>query len=248
MYAGGYTSTVDHAVVCKQRGFIDQRHNELRDLEAELLSSVCSDVRMEPILQDISGEQLSRGTNSAPDARLDIHARGFWERERAALFDVRVCHPNANSYRKMESQQVDRIHENEKKRQYSRRVLDVEQGTFTPLVLRQRVEWGKNSLSLIVDWQSSLPQTKKYNISFALLRSPLVCLRGSRNIGKVQRHIKNKDIDIEVVDGSISKVFLLPIFTFLNISLFNSLLLYFNLEKSYLFESKFLKHILFFFP
>lgn len=77
MYAGGYTSTVDHAVVCKQRGFIDQRHNELRDLEAELLSSVCSDVRMEPILQDISGEQLSRGTNSAPNARLDIHARGF---------------------------------------------------------------------------------------------------------------------------------------------------------------------------
>ena len=146
MYAGGYTSTVDHAVVCKQRGFIDQRHNELRDLEAELLSSVCSDVRMEPILQDISGEQLSRGTNSAPDARLDIHARGFWERQRAALFDVRVCHPNANSYRKMESQQVDRIRENEKSRQYSRRVLDVEQGTFTPLVLRQRVEWGKEFL------------------------------------------------------------------------------------------------------
>ena len=164
MYAGGYTSTVDHAVVCKQRGFIDQRHNELRDLEAELLSSVCSDVRMEPILQDISGEQLSRGTNNAPDARLDIHARGFWERQRAALFDVRVCHPNANSYRKMESQQVDRIRENEKNRQYSRRVLDVEQGTFTPLVLRQRVEWGKNSLSLIVDWQSSLPQREKYNI------------------------------------------------------------------------------------
>ena len=229
MYAGGYTSTVDHAVVCKQRGFIDQRHNELRDLEAELLSSVCSDVRMGPILQDISGEHLSRGTNSAPDARLDIHARGFWERQRAALFDVRVCHPNTNSYRKMESQQVDRIRENEKNRQYSRRVLDVEQGTFTPLVLRQRVEWGKNSLSLIVDWQSSLPQTEKYNIpqpspgqvlvSFALLRSSLVCLRGSRNIGKVQRHIKNKEIDIEVVDGSISQVFLLPIFTFLNISL-----------------------------
>ena len=96
MYAGGYTSTVDHAVVCKQRGFIDQRHNELRDLEAELLSSVCSDVRMEPILQDISGEQLSRGTNSAPDARLDIHARGFWGRQRAALFDVRVCHQLVN--------------------------------------------------------------------------------------------------------------------------------------------------------
>ena len=50
------------------------------------------------------------------------------------LFDVRVCHPNADWYRKMEPQLVYRIHENEKKRQYSRRILDVERGTFTPLV------------------------------------------------------------------------------------------------------------------
>ena len=52
------------------------------------------------------------------------------------LFDVRVCHPNADWYRNKEPQLVgsDRIHENEKKRQYSRRILDVERGTFTPLV------------------------------------------------------------------------------------------------------------------
>ena len=28
---------VDHAMVCKRGGFVIQRHNELRDLEAELL-------------------------------------------------------------------------------------------------------------------------------------------------------------------------------------------------------------------
>ena len=71
--------TVDHAMICKRGGFITQRHNELRDLEADLLSMVCSDVEIEPVLQDISGEQLGRGSNRAPDARLDIHARGFWE-------------------------------------------------------------------------------------------------------------------------------------------------------------------------
>ena len=65
-----------------------QRHNELRDIEAELLNMVCSDVQTEPVLQDITGEQLSRGTNKAPEARLDIHARGFWERQRSAFFDV----------------------------------------------------------------------------------------------------------------------------------------------------------------
>ena len=77
---------------------------------------------------------LNRGSKKAQDARLGIHARGFWERHRSAFFDVRVCHPDAASYRDLEPQQIYRIHENEKKRLYSRRVLDIEHGTFTPLV------------------------------------------------------------------------------------------------------------------
>ena len=51
------------------------KDNEVRDLEAELLSMVCNDVATEPVLQDISGEQF----NTAQDARLHIYARGFWE-------------------------------------------------------------------------------------------------------------------------------------------------------------------------
>ena len=35
----------------------------------------------------------------APDARLDVHCRDFWERQRAAFFDTRVCHLNADSFR-----------------------------------------------------------------------------------------------------------------------------------------------------
>ena len=65
-------------MVCRRGGFIIQRHNELRDLEAEMLSMVCNDVEIEPVLQEINGETLNRGANRAPDARLDISARGFW--------------------------------------------------------------------------------------------------------------------------------------------------------------------------
>jgi len=119
-------------MICKRGGFVIQRHNELRDLEAELLNMVCSDVEIEPVLQDITGEELSRGSNKAPDARLDIHARGFWERQRSAFFDVRVCHPNAESYKDLDPQQIYRMHENEKKRMYSKRVMEIEQGTFIP--------------------------------------------------------------------------------------------------------------------
>ena len=39
------------------------RQNELRDLEAELLNTVCKDMQIEPVLQDIKGEILNPGAN-----------------------------------------------------------------------------------------------------------------------------------------------------------------------------------------
>ena len=40
----GCSFTVDHAMICPRGGLIIQRHNEIRDLEAELLDMVCYDV------------------------------------------------------------------------------------------------------------------------------------------------------------------------------------------------------------
>ena len=55
-------------MVCRRGGFIIQRHNELRDLEAEMLK---------PVLQKINGEMLTLDKNRVAGAWLDIHARGF---------------------------------------------------------------------------------------------------------------------------------------------------------------------------
>ena len=38
-------------------GFVTQRHSELEDLEAELLSMVCKEIKVEQVLQDITGEE-----------------------------------------------------------------------------------------------------------------------------------------------------------------------------------------------
>ena len=38
--------SVDQAMVCQRGGFIIQRHNELRDLEVEMLGMVCNDVKL----------------------------------------------------------------------------------------------------------------------------------------------------------------------------------------------------------
>ena len=71
-------------MICRRGGLIIQRHNEIRDLEAEMLRMVCTDVETEPVLQEITGEELNKGTNEAHDARLDVHALGFWDTQQSA--------------------------------------------------------------------------------------------------------------------------------------------------------------------
>ena len=186
--ACGVQFSVDHAMVCQRGGFIIQRHNELRDLEAEMLRMVCNDVEVEPVLQEVTGETLNHGANKAPDARLDIHARGFWERRRSAFFHVRVCHPNADSYRDLTPKQIYKKHENEKKRQYSEKVIVIEQGTFTPLVFTTT---GGMADECVKDYSrlAELITNKKgeshsnaiswirAKVSFVIVRSAILCLR-----------------------------------------------------------------------
>ena len=119
-------------MICNRGIFVIQRHNELRDLEAELLRTVCSDVEVEAVLQGINGKQLNKEAYIAQNTRLDIHARGFWEHQRLAFFNIKVCLSNADWYRDLEPQRIFRMHEKEKKRQYSSRVLEIEHGSFGP--------------------------------------------------------------------------------------------------------------------
>ena len=202
--ACGVQFSVDHAMVCQRGGFIIQRHNELRDLEAEMLRMVCNDVKVEPVLQEVTGETLNHGANKAPDARLDIHARGFWERQRSAFFDVRVCHPNADSYRDLTPKQIYKKHENDKKRQYAQRVMEIEQGTFTTLVFMttggmadERVKYHSRLAELIAkkkgESYSSAISWIRAKVSFAIVRSAILWLRGSRS----ERQLDFVDSDLD---------------------------------------------------
>ena len=55
------------------------RHNEIRDVTADLLSEVCHHVGTEPCLQEITEEQLTHRTANKDGARLDIVAEFVWE-------------------------------------------------------------------------------------------------------------------------------------------------------------------------
>ena len=88
--ACGSNFSVEHALSCPKGGFPTIRHNEVRDLTANLMTEVCHDVCIEPTLQPLTGEVVSNATAISDNgARLDIAANGFWGgRSERAFFDV----------------------------------------------------------------------------------------------------------------------------------------------------------------
>ena len=110
------------------------------------MSEVCKDVQREPPLLPLSGEMFNlKSTNTASEARLDISARGTWNTVDKTFFDVRVFHPGAESNKTTTIEAAFEKHEQEKKRTYNRRILEVEKATFTPLVFSTTGGMGKEA-------------------------------------------------------------------------------------------------------
>ena len=91
---------------------------------------------MEPPLQPLTGEKFpGASVNTSEGARLDISFNGFWGSKFEKTFvDVRVFNPHAPSNKCLQTEECYKKHENEKKRTYERRILEVEHSSFTPLV------------------------------------------------------------------------------------------------------------------
>ena len=111
---------IHHKMSCKKGGFITIKNNNLCDLTANLLT----------ILQKFS----NRTSNASSEGRVDTQSKEFWVRVQLAFFDVRVFDTNANRYLNKALPQCYIQNENEKKRYYTERVLEIHHGCFTPLV------------------------------------------------------------------------------------------------------------------
>ena len=123
---------LQHALSCKKGGFGSLQHNFVRNITSSVLSEVCKDVRVEPQLQP---ETFAPSTATGNKVRLDVCARGFWQAGQMTFFDVRVFNPNARRYAKQELSKTYQLNEKEKERLYNERIMQVEHGTFTPLVM-----------------------------------------------------------------------------------------------------------------
>ena len=132
----GASFTVEHVLSCPRGGFPSIRHNEIRDITANLLTEVCRDVQVEPDLQEVSNEGLSgRSAITTDGARLDIAASGFWGgRHERTFLDIRVFNPYAPSNRQTTTDKCFRKHEMEKKRAYTNNVSGKSNMPHLPLL------------------------------------------------------------------------------------------------------------------
>ena len=135
-YCGcGSANNIDHCLTCRHGGYVVMRHNQIRDTIADVMKEVCHDVQVEPHLIPIEGESLINSNASTEDnARLDVSGRGVWAPFDRTFIDIRVTHPNCRSNREKPLSLIYQQHENEKKRKYNERVLNVERGSCTPAV------------------------------------------------------------------------------------------------------------------
>ena len=63
---------------------------------------MCRDVRIEPILNKLTGGRFEQRTvNTLDEARLDVAARGFWAASQLAFFEIIFFYPNATRYAKV---------------------------------------------------------------------------------------------------------------------------------------------------
>jgi hypothetical protein len=202
-----------HALTCATGGFILRRHNDIRDFLGNLLTETSHDVQIEPLLAPLATADTT-SSNREDGARLDISARGFWRRGQRSFFDVRVFNATAPSNSSKEVTAVFTHHDNEKIRNYGDRILNIEHGSFTPLIYSTFGDCSR--LTNIFHCQlggllsekrnSPLGRTMSWlrtKLCYCLLRGVLLCIRGSRKPRQFAGPITTEDINIAIHDAKL---------------------------------------------
>ena len=131
--------------------------------------------------------------NVEDGARLDYRAKGFFREGQNNFFDVRVTNADTMCQRDKTLKAVLRAHEMEKKTMYNVRVMEVEHGTFTPIILTTKGVMGPECAQYhkilaqklsekTGDRYEDVTRMIRVKISFLVIKAALLCLRGSRSM------------------------------------------------------------------
>ena len=196
---------MEHAMTCMRGGYVVRRHDRIRDLLAYILKDVSPGVHTEPHLQPLTGERLPDGSNIKDGARLDIVARDFWQLHEMAFVDIMVFNPIAKSRINTSLDTVFQQQENRKKKLYNARVIQVEHGSFTPIVLSALGGFGLETSRFMAKVFEKVAEKKdlemsvvsnyiRTKISFELVRSQVACVRGSRSLKALAINVNDAEL------------------------------------------------------
>ena len=158
----------------------------MRNLTTEILGKGCKNVVIEPLLAPLTGAEFPKSSNTSNQARADVPARGLWINRQTVFCDIRVFNPLARCEK----------NEGEKKWEYIilsiiEQLLPVEHRSFTPLpfscfggVSRECSRFFSHTAERFPNRRkepkNKIRTWKKARLNFALTRSMLLCLRGTR--------------------------------------------------------------------
>jgi hypothetical protein len=201
----GQKFSIQHSLDCGLGGYRTLQHNEVRDLIAECLREArYHAVETEPQLQPLSGESFRlKSANKEEEARSDVKCVGFWRGLRQAYFDIKVVSPIARSNLNKPHKRLFNDAEQQKIREYKARINQVEHADFTPLVfttaggMAPQMQLFLKRISHRMSEQQELTNSVvsgwlRCRFSFALLRTTLICLRGTRT-KKYTPHLADVD-------------------------------------------------------
>ena len=210
----GANFSLQHALDCQTGGYRTLQHDEVKQVVAELLKEAhFAGVEIEPRLQPLSGESfLLKSVNKDDEARSDVKCLGFWTRYRWAYFDIKVVSPFAKSYSHLPTTKLLTQSEQSKIRQYAARIRGVEHADFSPLAFTTTGAMGPRAQQIFKRICEKIAGIKEipYSVvsgwmrtrfSFALLRTTLICLRGTR---KKRDKPGKPHIDLAVAEADIS--------------------------------------------
>ena len=148
-------------------------------------------------------QTMSKANKTNDAVRLDICTKSFWVGGQKAFFELRVFDPNARRYSKQILKKCYSMNENEKKRHYNTRIMEVDHGSFTSLNFTVAGGMGTEGrafysrLATLLLLKNGIGKSKvtswiRSKVNFALLRSIFRCLGGFR------QKLENEKLDIEL--------------------------------------------------
>eukprot|EP00919_Chromeraceae_sp_WS-2016_P006865 GHVR01016076.1.p1 GENE.GHVR01016076.1~~GHVR01016076.1.p1 ORF type:complete len:415 (-),score=40.31 GHVR01016076.1:131-1375(-) len=172
----------EHALDCRKGGLVSKRHNEVRDAIANIASIAYMNVEKEVVILEATQ------THTALVA--DIKARGVWQSQVDALFDISVVDTDAPSHYARPTEDVLTTKAQEKKKKYVP-ACEARRASFTPLIFsvdgaadKETTHFLQHTAGMLAaKWSCEYHLVMKWiriRVSLAVLRATSCCLRGSR--------------------------------------------------------------------